>query len=185
MAYSSALRYPLESVAIALVPTIIRALSMIWNICAMPSWTSPSSVPTAGMPSTSPKRTSHVVDTLMPILSSTLVTKAPLRSPSSPVSRSKWNLGTTNSDRPFVPGPAPSGRASTKWTMLSAMSCSAEVMKRLTPVMCQVPSSCRTAFARPAPTSEPASGSVRIIVAPHSLSTISFASRCWSGVPCV
>ena len=93
----------MESVAIALVPTIIRAYSMIWNICAMPSCTSPSRVPTAGVPC-SPKLTSQVVETLRPILCSTLVTKAPLRSPSSPVSRSTWNFGTTNSDRPLVPG---------------------------------------------------------------------------------
>ena len=32
----------------ALVPTIIRAFSMTWNICAMPSCTSPSSQPLAG-----------------------------------------------------------------------------------------------------------------------------------------
>ena len=44
-------------------------------------------------------------------------------------------FGTTKSDRPLVPGPAPSGRASTKCTTLSTMSDSAEVMKRLTPVM--------------------------------------------------
>ena len=78
---------------------------------------------------------------MRPILCSTLVITAPLRSPSSPVSRSTmWNLGTTKSDRPLVPGPAPSGRASTKWTMLSDRSVSAEVMNRLTPVMFQVPS---------------------------------------------
>ena len=42
----------------------------------------------------------------MPIFFSRLVAKTPLRSPvSSPVSRSKWNLGTMNSDRPLVPGP--------------------------------------------------------------------------------
>ena len=56
--------------------------------------------------------------------------------------------------------------------MLSAMSCSAEVMKRLTPSMCQVPSACWMALVRPAPTSEPASGSVSTIVAPQRPSTI-------------
>ena len=109
----------MDSVAIALVPTIIRANSMILNICAMPSCTSPSRVPTAGMPSTSPKRTSQVVETLRPILCSTLVTKTPLRSPFSPVSRSTWYFGTMNRLRPLVPAPAPSGRASTKCTTLS------------------------------------------------------------------
>ena len=61
----------------ALVPTIIRAFSMTWNICAMPSWTSPSSQPLAGSPpptEESPKVTSQVLETLMPILCSTLVT---------------------------------------------------------------------------------------------------------------
>ena len=56
----------------ALVPTIIRAFSMTWNICAMPSWMSPRRVPTAG--SLSPKVTSQVVETFRPILCSTLVT---------------------------------------------------------------------------------------------------------------
>ena len=56
-----------------------------------------------------------------------------------------------------MPGPAPSGRASTKWKMFSDMSCSPLVMNRLTPSMCQVPSGCSIALVRPAPTSEPAS----------------------------
>ena len=58
----------------ALVPTIIRASSMTWNICAMPSCTSPSSQPLARRRSCSPNVTSQVVDTLMPILCSTPVT---------------------------------------------------------------------------------------------------------------
>ena len=56
----------------ALVPTIIRAFSITWNICAMPSCTSPSSQPRAG--SFSPKVSSQVLDTLIPILCSTFVT---------------------------------------------------------------------------------------------------------------
>jgi hypothetical protein len=67
--------------------------------------------------------------------------------------------------------------------MFSGQSHSAEVMKRLTPSMCQVPSSCRRAVARPAPTSEPASGSVRTIVAPHWRSIASSANRFCSSVP--
>ena len=55
----------------ALVPTSIRACSITWNIWAMPSCTSPSSQPFAGTPS--PKVSSQVVDTLMPIFFSTLV----------------------------------------------------------------------------------------------------------------
>ena len=56
--------------------------------------------------------------------------------------------------------------------MFSLMSCSAEVMKRLTPSMFQEPSSFSVALARPAPTSDPASGSVRTIVQPHWRSTM-------------
>ena len=67
--------------------------------------------------------------------------------------------------------------------MLSARSCSALVMNRLTPSMCQVPSGCSMARVRPAPTSEPASGSVSTMVAPHSRSMASWANRCCSGVP--
>ncbi len=170
----------------AFVPTIMRAYSMTWNICAMPSCTSPSSQPLAGVPCW-PNVSSQVVDTLRPILCSTFVTKAPLRSPSSPVLVSKWNFGTRNSDRPLVPGfgsmPGPSGRASTRCMMFSVMSWSPEVMNRLTPSMCQEPSSCLTALVRPAPTSEPASGSVSTIVAPHARSIMICAQRFCSSVP--
>ena len=55
----------------AFVPTSIRACSMTRNIWAMPSWTSPSSVPTAGV--SPPKVISHVVETLRPIFFSRLV----------------------------------------------------------------------------------------------------------------
>ena len=47
-------------------------------------------------------------------LTGSWMTWTPLRSPSSPVSTSKWNFGTTNSERPLVPPTAPSGRASTR-----------------------------------------------------------------------
>ena len=67
--------------------------------------------------------------------------------------------------------------------MLSVMSCSAEVMKRLTPSRCQLPSSCRTALVLPAPTSLPASGSVSTMVEAHSLSIMISAICCCSGVP--
>ena len=67
--------------------------------------------------------------------------------------------------------------------MLSDRSCSAEVMKRLTPSTCQDPSGCSTARARPAPTSEPASGSVSTMVEAHRFATIQRAHFCWSGVP--
>ena len=63
--------------------------------------------------------------------------------------------------------------------MFSLMSCSAEVMNRLTPSMFHEPSSLAVALARPAPTSEPASGSVSTIVAPQPRSTMCSAIR-WS-----
>ena len=49
------------------------------------------------------------------------------------------------------------------------------VMNRLTPSMCQVPSGCWIALVRPAPTSEPASGSVSTIVAAQLRSIASAA----------
>ncbi|GAA3300285.1 hypothetical protein GCM10020295_40620 [Streptomyces cinereospinus] len=67
--------------------------------------------------------------------------------------------------------------------MFSDMSCSPEVMNRFTPSMCQEPSSCSTALVRPAPTSEPASGSVRTMVEPHCRSTASCAIRFWTSLP--
>jgi hypothetical protein len=39
------------------------------------------------------------------------------------------NFGTMKSEMPFTPSGAPSMRASTKWTMLSDMSCSPAEMK--------------------------------------------------------
>ena len=173
------------SVAMAFVPTIIRAYSMTLNICAMPSWTSPISQPWAGTPFW-PNVISQVVETLRPIFFSTLVTKAPLRSPGLP-SASKWYFGTKNRLRPLVPTPPrPStlaGRARTRWMMFSAMSCSPEVMKRFTPSMCHEPSSWRNAFVVPAPTSDPASGSVRTMVAPHSRSIMIWAHFFCSSLP--
>ena len=63
------------------------------------------------------------------------------------------------------------------------MSCSPDVMKRLTPSMCQEPSSCLTARVRPAPTSEPASGSVSTMVDPQVFSTAISAIFFCSSVP--
>ena len=67
--------------------------------------------------------------------------------------------------------------------MFSVMSCSPLVMKRLTPSMCQLPSGCSVARVRPAPTSEPASGSVSTMVEPHLRSIACSAKRFCSGVP--
>ena len=60
---------------------------------------------------------------------------------------------------------------------------SPEVMKRFTPSMCQDPSSCLMALVRPAPTSEPASGSVSTIVAPQPRSAANTAHFFCSSVP--
>ena len=67
--------------------------------------------------------------------------------------------------------------------MLSQRSLSPEVMKRLTPVMFQVPSPLSVALARPAPTSEPASGSVSTIVVFQPLSTMCWAIRLSRSLP--
>jgi hypothetical protein len=56
-------------------------------------------------------------------------------------------------------------------------------MKRLTPSMCHEPSGCGTALVRPAPTSEPASGSVSTMVEAHRFSANSWAHFFCSGVP--
>ena len=67
--------------------------------------------------------------------------------------------------------------------MFSVRSLSAEVMKRLTPSMFQVPSSFWVALVRPAPTSEPASGSVSTIVVFHWRSTMCWAIRLSRSLP--
>ena len=67
--------------------------------------------------------------------------------------------------------------------MFSVRSCSAEVMNRLTPSMCQEPSACSIALVRPAPTSDPASGSVSTIVAPQPRSIIRWAIFFWVSLP--
>ena len=58
----------MDRVAIAFVPTIIRACSMTMNICLMPSCTPPTRVPTAGC--RAPKLSSQVVEAFSPILCS-------------------------------------------------------------------------------------------------------------------
>ena len=99
-----------------------------------------------------------------------------------PARRSRRRSGTSARRRatgPWCPGrrrprrrpggPARSGRC------CRSGRARREVMKRLTPSMCQEPSGCGMARVRPAPTSEPASGSVSTIVEPHCLSTKSLA----------
>ena len=75
-------------------------------------------------------------------------------------------------EMPLVPAGASGTRASTRWTMLSARSCSPKVMKIFVPVTRHVPSPAGTALVRTAPTSEPACGSVRFMVPVHSPVTI-------------
>ena len=104
---------------------------------------------------------------LIPILCSIDTQLTSLRSPSEPSSLTR-NLGTMKHEMPLVPGGASGTRARTRCTMLSARSCSPKEMKILVPVMRQVPSSAGTARVRSAPTSEPASGSVRFMVPVHS-----------------
>jgi len=60
--------------------------------------------------------------------------KMPLRSPSEP-SGLTLNLGTTNRLMPLLPWGASGRRASTRCTMLAAMSCSPALMKILLPVI--------------------------------------------------
>ncbi|CAB3774315.1 hypothetical protein LMG30113_07555 [Burkholderia paludis] len=73
-----------------------------------------------------------------------------------------------NSEMPFTPSGASGVRASTRWTMLSAMSCSPHVMKIFVPNTLYVPSPCGSARERTSARSEPACGSVRFIVPVHS-----------------
>ena len=58
----------------------------------------------------------------------------PLRAPSDPSALTR-TFGTTNSETPLIPLGAPSIRASTRWMMLSARSCSPAEMKILVPVI--------------------------------------------------
>ena len=55
-----------------------------------------------------------------------------LRAPRLPSALTRY-FGTTNSEMPFTPSGASGVRASTRWMMLSAMSCSPQVMKILVP----------------------------------------------------
>ncbi len=68
----------------------------------------------------------------MPILCSMETQRTSLRSPGAPSSVT-MNLGTMNSEMPLVPAGASGVRASTRWMMFSAMSCSPNEMKILVP----------------------------------------------------
>jgi len=66
----------------------------------------------------------------IPILCSMEAQIRSLRAPRLPSVFTR-NFGTTNSEMPFTPAGASGSRASTRWTMFSAMSCSPQVMKIL------------------------------------------------------
>src|SRR5574343_355660 len=85
-------------------------------------------------PPLSPKDITAVALPWMPILCSMEAQIRSLRSPRLPSALMR-NFGAMNREMPFTPGGASGRRASTRWTMFSAMSCSPQVMKILVPVM--------------------------------------------------
>ena len=70
----------------------------------------------------------------MPSLCSIDAVVTSLGSPRLPSSLTQI-FGTMKSDRPLVPGGAPSMRASTRWTMFSARSWSPAEIQHLVPVI--------------------------------------------------
>jgi len=99
------------------------------NIATSPLFGSPTSQPLA-----SSSDSCAVALPWMPILCSRPVQKIGLRAPGAPPA-SGTNFGTMNSEMPLLPAGAPGSRASTRWTMLAAMSCSPAEMKIFWPVM--------------------------------------------------
>src|SRR5262249_44619841 len=165
-AYSSALRYALDATATPWTPTEMRAPFIMRNICGMPWFsTVPTSSPT--QPSLSPKLSTHVEEPFMPSLCSRLPTVTSVGPPSDPASFTR-TLGTMKSERPLVPGGAPSTRARTRWTMFSARSWSPPEMKTFVPRIEYLLPSILVAVVRDAPTSDPACGSVKHIVPPQT-----------------
>jgi hypothetical protein len=113
-------------------PTFSRAWFIIVNMQARPWCSSPTSQPIA--PGPSPKLITAVALARMPILCSMEAQTRSLRSPRLPSALTR-NFGQRNSEMPFTPAGASGSRASTRWTMFSAMSCSPQVMKILVPLM--------------------------------------------------
>ena len=107
----------------------MRASFIITNIRRRPWFSSPTSQPTD-----SSCWMTQVAFPWMPIFSSRPAQKTVLRSPGLP-SASGMNLGTMNRLMPRVPAGAPSILARTRWTMLSAMSCSPPEIQIFWPVM--------------------------------------------------
>jgi hypothetical protein len=105
------------------MPTFRRAAFIITNIERMPRWGSPTRKPFA------PSRLmTQVGEAWMPILWSVPPQNTGLRLPSA------RNFGTMNALMPLMPGGASGRRASTRCTMLSARSCSPNVIQTLVPV---------------------------------------------------
>ena len=160
------------------MPMVSLAAFIIVNIARMPPCRSPTSSASA-----SSYDMTHVGLPWMPSFSSIPMQCTAFGRPSAP-SAPTVNLGTMKSERPFVPPGASGVRARTRWTMLSARSCSPQVMKIFVPDKRQPPPSTGTAWVRTAARSEPASGSVRFIVPVHSPVITRGRNRaCWSGEP--
>jgi hypothetical protein len=98
----------------------MRALFIIVNIARIPPCGGPISSPSQA--SLSPNAITQVGEAWMPSLCSMETQRTSLSVPSLRI------LGTRNSEMPRVPGGASGRRASTRWTMLSAKSCSPNVM---------------------------------------------------------
>ena len=108
----------------------MRASFIITNMIFRPAFSSPISQPWA-----SSYCMTQVALPWMPIFSSRPTHFAPsLRIPTEPSSLGR-NLGTMNRLMPFTPAGAPSMRASTRWMMLSAMSCSPAEIQIFWPVI--------------------------------------------------
>ena len=136
-------------------------------------------------PPLSPNCSTAVGLALMPSLCSIDTQCASLRAPSEPSALTR-NFGTTNSEIPFTPSGAPGVRASTRWTMFSAISCSPHVIKIFVPKILNVPSPTGSARVRTSARSEPAWGSVRFIVPVHSPEMSLGTNSCFcSSVPAV
>ncbi len=105
------------------MPTPSRASFIITNISARPRFSSPTSQPVA-----SSWLITQVALPWMPIFSSSPRHWTVLRTPGLP-SASGRNFGTMNRLMPRVPPGAPSIRASTRWMMFSARSCSPELIQ--------------------------------------------------------
>ena len=176
----------MDRVAIALVPTIMRAYSITWNIWAMPAWTSPSSQPTAGT-SPSPNVSSLVVEALDPHLLLEVGRVDPVALAGELAGLGvEVQLGHDEEGEALVPGP-PWPRRRTGGRGRGGR-CSGQVVlgggdKALDALDVPGAVRLRDGARAPEPTSEPASGSVSTMVAPQWCSTMILAIRRSRSVP--